>query len=405
MAKDTKQLAGGFETENTGGVLTGFLADEDEFDRRSLWRLGSWGAASVGAVIIALLASQSSIGWRREQTAAADLARQAQQLQAAAKESQTETRRLVSAVDTLNSDRDRLYSRVTVLEQGLDSVTGSIARQNAAAASPQAVTSPPATTVEPPSVSQSTPPAPIVAPVATTAAPAAEKARPSSAAMEPTPATVASIARAAANSPPATPPPLMASKSMLAPPDTPAAKLIEPETPAKTVTAAPLPEVVASVAPAEEAEPDDAPKLAVQRTEFGVDVGGANSVGGLRALWRGLLKSKSNAALTALRPIIVVRENNSGLGMQLRLVAGPLNDAAAAAKICASLIESQRPCETTLFDGQRLTIKADEPPAAVKPAPRRRAPAKRAVVEEPKKPETSSTVSSSVSSLFSKRPQ
>jgi hypothetical protein len=198
----------------------------------------------------------------------------------------------------------------------------------------------------------------------------------------------------------------MASKSMLAPPDTPAAKLIEPETPAKTVTAAPIPEVVASAAPAENTEPDDAPRLAVQRTEFGVDVGGANSVGGLRALWRGLLKSRSNAALTTLRPIIVVKESNNGLGMQLRLVAGPLNDAAAAAKICATLIESQRACETTLFDGQRLAIKADDPPAAVKPAPRRRAPAKRAAIEEPpKKPETSSTVSSTVSSLFSKRSQ
>lgn len=406
MAKDTKQLAGGFETENTGGLLTGFLAEEDEFDRPSLWRLGSWGAASVGAVIVALLASQSSIGWRREQTAAADLARQAQQLQAAARESQNETRRLVSAVDTLNSDRDRLYSRVTVLEQGLDSVTGSIARQNAAAASPQAAVTP-ATTAEPPSASQSPAPAPVVSSVATTAAPA--PARPSAAAMEPAPATVASVAQATTNTPPATPPPLMASKSMLAPPDTPAAKLIEPEAPAKTFTAAPMPEVVASVASAEDAEPDDpsaAPKLAVRRTEFGVDVGGANSIGGLRALWRGLLKSKSNAPLTTLRPIIVVKENNNGLGMQLRLVAGPLNDAGTAAKICATLIESQRPCETTLFEGQRLTIKADDPPAAAKPAPRRRAPAKRAAVEEPpKKPETSSTVSSTVSSLFSKRSQ
>jgi hypothetical protein len=414
MAKVTKQLASGFETENTGGVLTGFLAEEDEFDPRSLWRLGSWGAASVGAVIVAVLSSQSSIGWRRELTVAADLARQAQQLQTAARESQSETRRLVSAVDTLNSDRDRLFSRVTVLEQGLDSVTGSIARQKAAAASPQAVATPPAATAEPPSASQSAPPAPVVSPVATTAAPAAEKTRPGTAAMEPAPTTVASVAQAAANTPPSPPPPLMASKSMLAPPDTPAAKLIEPEAPAKTIMAAPMPEVIASVTPAEEAGHDEpaaaAPRLAVQRTEFGVDVGGANSVGGLRALWRGLLKSKSNAQLTALRPIIVVKENNSGLGMQLRLVAGPLNDAATAAKICATLIESQRPCETTLFDGQRLTIKADDPPAAVKPAPRRRAPAKRAVVEEPKKPETSSTAaptppSATVSALFSKRTQ
>ena len=53
-----------------------------------------------------------------------------------------------------------------------------------------------------------------------------------------------------------------------------------------------MPEVVASAPPTDEAEADAAkslPKLPVQRTEFGVDVGGANSVGGLRALWRGLL--------------------------------------------------------------------------------------------------------------------
>jgi len=50
--------------------------------------------------------------------------------------------------------------------------------------------------------------------------------------------------------------------------------------------------------------------------------------------------------------------------MQLRLVAGPLNDAAAAAKICASMTASDRPCETTVFDGQRLSINGDDPPPA-----------------------------------------
>lgn len=173
---------------------------------------------------------------------------------------------------------------------------------------------------------------------------------------------------------------------MMAPPDAAAGKLIEPEAPAKTVTSGPIPEIVASVDAEAEAI---APKL--QRTEFGVDVGGANSVGGLRALWRGLLKSKSNAPLSALRPIIVVKEGTGGLGMQLRLVAGPLRDAAAAAKICATLVESQRACETTVFDGQRLSLQSDEPPAAVKPAPgpRKRSSAKPkpAAVEEPKKPE------------------
>src|ERR1700687_2671006 len=108
MAKDPDQLAGDFDSENTGGLLTGFLAEEDQFDRRALWRLGSLGAGSGGAVIGGLLATQSSIGLRREQVAAADLARQAQQIQSVAKESQNETRRLASAIDTLNGDCDRV---------------------------------------------------------------------------------------------------------------------------------------------------------------------------------------------------------------------------------------------------------------------------------------------------------
>ena len=193
----------------------------------------------------------------------------------------------------------------------------------------------------------------------------------------------------------------MASKSMLAPPDAPAGKLIPSETPMSAIIASPIPEVVASAQAADCAERDP-PKVSVQRTEFGVDVGSANSLGGLRALWRGLLKSKSNAPLATLRPIIVVKESNSGLGMQLRLVAGPLADAAAAAKICAVMIESERTCETTVFDGQRLSMKAEEAPASiVKPAMRRRGSAKRAVQEEsPKKPETSTT--STLSSMFSR---
>jgi hypothetical protein len=58
--------------------------------------------------------------------------------------------------------------------------------------------------------------------------------------------------------------------------------------------------------------------------------------------------------------------------MQLKLAAGPLHDAAEAAKICAALTESsKRTCETTVFDGQRLAMGADEtqPTPAVKPQP------------------------------------
>ena len=396
MAKDSDHLAGSFDTENTGGFLTGFLAEEDNFDRRTLWRLGSWAAASIGAVIVAVMSNHSSIGLHRDQVAGTDLALQSQQIQSVAKESQDEARRLASAIETLNGDRDRLYSRVTVLEQGLESVTGAVARQNPAAALPQVPATASAST-EPQSSSQSSTPqnpvaAPVVSPVAAAvpATPAEKPAVDAATARNSGPAAVPSVAQGTPNSP-ATPTamPLMASKSMPAP----------PETAANAVTASPMPEVVAPAASADDAERDPpwaaSSKVAVQRTEFGVDVGGANSLGGLRALWRGL---KSNTALAALRPIIVVKESTTGLGMQLRLVAGPLADAAAAAKICAALLENQRPCETTVFDGQRLAMKAEEPPASVKPAPpRRRSSAKRAVVEEPpQKPETA------LSSLFTR---
>jgi hypothetical protein len=412
MARDSDRLAGSFETENTGGFMSGFLAEEDDFDRRSLWRLGSWAVGAIAAVVVALMANQSSIGVRREHVAAADLARQSLQIQSVAKESQNETRRLASAIDTLNGDRDRLYSRMTVLEQGLDSVTGSIARQNSASASPQAAPVLPATTAsaksDPPSSAPAPAPAPAVAPVASAPAPRTmavpDKPPPVITAAEPSPASAAMAGQTAANTPTAnTPPappatPLMASKSMMAPPDAAAGKLIAAEAPPESAATPPAPEVIAAAPPADEANADDAASSAVQRTEFGVDVGTANSVGGLRNLWRGLLKSKSNSALAALRPIIVVKEGNSG--MQLRLVAGPLGDAAAAAKICAAMLEHRKPCETTVFDGQQLAMRDEDiaapaRPASTRPAARHRGLAKRVTNEEPPKPpETTTTMSS-----------
>jgi hypothetical protein len=400
MAKDRDNLADSFDSDNSGGWVAGFLAEEDELDRRALWRLGSWGVGSVAAVIVAVMASQSSIGARRDQIASADLARQSQQIQSVAKESHAEARRLASAIDTLNGDRDRLYSRVTVLEQGLDSVTGSIARQNSAAGSPQAAPSP-SSAREPQSASMD-PPSAAAAP-ATTVAALTEKPRDVPRQRDSAPASSAaatSIAPGEANpaKPPAATPamPLIPARSMMAPPDPAAAKLIEPEQPPQLITAAPGPEVVAS-APADPALSKAPPEIAVQRTEFGVDLGGANSIDGLRALWRAVLQSNATA-ITSLRPIIVVKERNNGLGMQLRLVAGPLSDAAAAAKICAALIESERPCETSVFDGQRLAIKSEAPAPLAQP-PRKRSPAKRVSSEEPPpKPKNAS-----LSSMFSTR--
>jgi hypothetical protein len=261
-------------------------------------------------------------------------------------------------------------------------------------------------------------PSQLAAPLATMSAavPAPEKPKAETAKPDPAPALNASLPQIAANKPavplpptlasPASPAPALGSaKSMMGPPDPAAPKLLEPAknanaTPAPSPAPAALPVLEASASAGLDAKDKskenekqnekqndkqndkqkdqekpvlDADAAAtIQRTEFAVELGGANSIPGLRALWRGLLRS-NNAELTELRPIIVLREGNTGLGMQLRLAAGPLHDAAEAARICAALVESQRSCETTVFDGQRLAMSAEEPQApSAKPQPAQR---------------------------------
>jgi hypothetical protein len=390
LAKKSDHLAG-FEAEDTGGLFSSLLAEEDAVDRRrTLWRVACWGVVSVAAMVVAGMANQASLGWRRDQAATVDLVQQANRLQAVARESQNEARRLASAIDTLNSDRDRLYTRVTVLEQGLDSVTGAIARQSAQAAAP----------IQPDAQPAAPPSAPPVAPVATKPAAPTEKAS-AAASAEPVPAITSAVKEVPTKPAPMPAMPLIESKSMMAPPDAAAGKLIELFKSPKIIAAEPIPPILAAAPPSENAE-QDAEETAlpkVRRTEFGVDVGSANSIAGLRALWRGLLKSRSNAPLALLQPVIVIREGMGGNGMQLRLVAGPLTDAAAAAKLCAAMTENGRNCETAVYEGQRLTLKPDDAPAAAKPVAPTPAPAtarkrsttqKRAALEEPAKPTSSS---------------
>ncbi|WP_128925751.1 hypothetical protein [Bradyrhizobium guangxiense] len=367
MAKDSDPLADAFGTKETSGLFSGLVAEESALDRRLMWRLGSWGVAAVGAVTIAVMANQAQLGWRRDQVASADLARQADRLQVLTRESQNEARRLAAAIETLNTDRDRLYSRVTVLEQGLDSVTGAIAKQ-----------------ITPPQAGKpqdAVPAVPSVAPVASTPASAADKPRTDAA--KDTPKETAKEAVKETAKEPSSPPPqtaaaaslvqqspamtsalptlaLVPSKSIMAPPDPAASKLVQPEANEKAAekkTEAAPTEVATAAKPPDAAE-SESPAIAVQQTRFAIDLGSANSIDGLRALWRGV--TKSNPEIAALRPIIMIKEGTSGLGMQLRLGAGPLVNAAAAAKFCATLAENDRHCETTVFDGQRLSMRGSE---------------------------------------------
>jgi hypothetical protein len=105
---------------------------------------------------------------------------------------------------------------------------------------------------------------------------------------------------------------------------------------------------------ATETQPADQPNTT--RTEFAVDLGGEKTVDGLRARWA-TLRGNHGAALDGMRPLISIKEGPKAGTVELRLVVGPIPNAAAAARVCARLQTSGVPCIPTVFDGQRLSLR------------------------------------------------
>ncbi|WP_424631346.1 hypothetical protein [Bradyrhizobium sp. SYSU BS000235] len=357
-----------------------FIAKEDELDGRMMLRLGAWGIGSIVALVIGIIALQSPASARRDQ-ASTDVTQQAQQLQRIAKDSQNQTRQMSAAMDTLNKDRDRLYNRVTVLEQALDAVNGSIAKlslpQVVAVAAPSVAPASSPSSTPPQSAPQQAAAEPVTTPsadVPTASVQPRPDTKPSDQKSADTKQRAAEVKKEKEAQPPSAPvvPPKIASVATVSPP-APAPVKVEqkPETETKPQAKAAdkpsdqaaaagdqAPAVTGSVASAEMPNSDDNVEKPVERTKFGVDLGGANSLEGLRALWRGL-RGPHRELFAQMQPLIVVKERTTGRGMQLRLVAGPLSDAAAAAKLCATLTErSKRPCEPSVYDGQLLAMRA-----------------------------------------------
>jgi hypothetical protein len=94
----------------------------------------------------------------------------------------------------------------------------------------------------------------------------------------------------------------------------------------------------------------------VTKTEFGIDLGGANAVEGLRSLWAAV-QARHGALLHGMRPVMAVRESTRPSGFELRLVAGPIPNAAAAARLCANLVAAGIACQPAVYDGQRLALR------------------------------------------------
>lgn len=86
------------------------------------------------------------------------------------------------------------------------------------------------------------------------------------------------------------------------------------------------------------------------QTTFGIDLGSEISFGALRTRWDTL--RRQHPELARLSPRVSARDKNGRV--ELRLIAGPFENAADAAKACADLLAKGTLCDGSLFDGQRL---------------------------------------------------
>lgn len=96
-------------------------------------------------------------------------------------------------------------------------------------------------------------------------------------------------------------------------------------------------------------EPETEAK-SVDKTSFGVDLGGYSSLSTLGKGWMELKKSDQKTLVANLAPRASLSDKNGRL--EVRLVAGPFDNAAHAVTLCAQLQAKGRPCQPTLFVGQ-----------------------------------------------------
>ena len=276
---------------------TTFAFEEDLPSGRRIWRLAMWGGISLVCVSLALLSAFTGGANRPDSPMAAPAPRRS--------DAEIETRRLSEAVRTLTADRDRLQTRLNAIERSLDDVTGALPKGDGRAGPP------------------------------VTAAPAA------------------------VSPPEATAPPPEAARPAADPPRTIPVGRGQPQANSVALPGSLLPLVQPSsrVAAGFTTTADFAASGSVAtRTDFGIDLGSAASVDGLRALW-GTVRSGHESLLDGLTPVIAIREGAKPGGIELRLIAGPIANASLAARLCASLAAASVSCEPAVFDGQRLALK------------------------------------------------
>ena len=102
--------------------------------------------------------------------------------------------------------------------------------------------------------------------------------------------------------------------------------------------------------------PAQPPGSSVGKTEFSLDLGSASTIEALRTSWTAALR-RHCTLLEGLRPVVGMRELSRPGGPDLRLIAGPVANAATAARLWAAMTAAGAVCAPAVFDGQRLAVR------------------------------------------------
>jgi hypothetical protein len=128
-------------------------------------------------------------------------------------------------------------------------------------------------------------------------------------------------------------------------------------TAAPRTTANPPDDVTSSIGSAPTAVPLPLPAPGMSgRGEFGLDLGSAPNIEGLRVLWAAALRRYSTL-LEGLRPVVQTRDRGQPGSADLHLIVGPIPNAATAARLCVTITAAGAVCQPATYEGQRLALR------------------------------------------------
>jgi hypothetical protein len=258
-----------------------------------LW-LGGWGGAAALALMILAITTQTENATERlRRIFSINEPAAIAQMPPRVAQLESDVQLLSGQVRALTADRERLLGRIALLESSIDDMTGAIKKQAATTA---------ALAVKP-----ALPSPPIATPTATASPP---------------PANTANVAI-----------------------PTPIATLaIRPDAPIPDAVPLPPPRVAA-------AQPAESEVSATNPIEFGLDLGGAATVDGIRQRWT-TVKASFGPLLSGMYPL-AARERRAG-ATGYRLVVGPLPNSLAATGLCAHFAAARTPCRAARYDGEQI---------------------------------------------------